>query len=159
MAWPIDPKGTGKVLTAKRKNGSTLAETAAAMVVLLPVVVCLIFVVLEASQAYLIQQSLDQAAREAARNLAVQYGQNNSIAASRITQDTLVFDGIRIHNVVNASSQFEDPTWDTSGSPPTVSVKVDYTSGKNGLPTFPNPDPLHLGSHFQLSGSSTYRLE
>lgn len=147
------------MIKQRANNGAVIAETAAAMVLLLPITICIIFVILEASQAYLIQQSLDQAAREAARNLAVQYGQNNSIAGNRITEDTLVFDGIRIRAIVNSSSQFEDPTWNTSGAPPTVSVKVDYTSGQNGLPAFPNPDPLHLGSNFKLSGSSTYRLE
>jgi hypothetical protein len=71
----------------------------------------------------------------------------------------LVFDTIRIHNIVNASSQFDDPVWSPGSTPPTVSVTVHYTSEKNGLPPFPNPDPLHLGSHFQLAATSTYRLE
>ena len=144
-----------------RRNGkgASIAETAASMVLLLPILIAILFVVLESAQAYMIKEGLSQGAREAARNLAVQYGVNPAIGTSRAMQDTMVFDGIRIHDIINASAQFDDPTFDSSGTPPIVTVTIHYTSGQNGLSVFPNPDPLHLGSSFQLSATSTYRLE
>jgi Flp pilus assembly protein TadG len=134
-------------------------ETAASLVVMLPLLVMIMFVVLEASHAYLIKESLAQGAREAARALAIAYGQNSQIANNRPLEDAQVLSGITIPNIINASAQFSDPVWTTTGSLPEVMVTVTYTSNQNGLPPFPNPDPLHLGSNFTLNATSTYRLE
>jgi Flp pilus assembly protein TadG len=147
------------VFSRRNQKGTSIAETAASMVILLPILIMVLFVVMEASQAYLIKEGLSQAAREAARNLAVAYGQSTSIVDSRTTQDDKVFDNIRIKNIVNASEQFDNPTWDTTGSPPIVTVRVEYKGGQYGLSTFPNPDPLKLGQNFKLDATSTYRLE
>jgi hypothetical protein len=147
------------VFLRRNQKGSSIAETAASLVIFLPILIAVLFVVLEASQAYLIKESLAQGAREAARNLAVQYGQNSQIVNNRPMEDTMVFDNIQIHNIINSSTQFDDPVWNTTAIPPTVQVTVHYTSGQNGLPTFPNPDPLHIGSQFALDAVSTYRLE
>jgi len=89
----------------------------------------------------------------------VQYGSNSQIQYSRSMQDVMVFNNIHINNVVVSTNQFDNPTWDTAGIPPTVTVTVHYTSGQNGLSTFPNPDPLHIGKNFKLDATSTYRLE
>jgi Flp pilus assembly protein TadG len=129
------------------------------MVILLPVLITILFVVVEASQAYMIKESLANGARQAARDLAVAYGQNSTIANNRSMEDSWVFDNIRIKNIINSDTQFDDPVWDTSGQPPTVTVTVNYTSGQNGLPPFPNPDPLKLGNNFKLNATATYRLE
>jgi Flp pilus assembly protein TadG len=147
------------VFVKRKQNGASIAETAASLVLFLPILIAVLFVVLEASQAYLIKEGLSQAAREAARNLAVQYGSNSQIQYSRSMQDVMVFNNIHINNVVVSTNQFDSPTWDTAGIPPTVTVTVHYTSGKNGLSTFPNPDPLHIGKNFKLDATSTYRLE
>jgi len=129
------------------------------MSLLLPLMITMIFVVLEASYAYTIRTSLAEGAREAARDLAIAYGQNPSVATDRSLQNSLVFDTIRITNMINSSTQFDDPVFNTASDPETVSVNVRYTSSQNGLPPFPNPDPLNLGSSFQISAQSTYRLE
>ena len=147
------------MLLTRNQKGASIAETAASLVIFLPILIAVLFVVLEASQAYLIKEGLSQGAREAARNLAVQYGQNSQIQFNRSMQDTMVFDNIQIHDIINSSTQFDDPVWNTNAIPPTVQVTVHYTSGQNGLPTFPNPDPLNLGNHFALDAVSTYRLE
>ncbi len=144
---------------SRSANGSTIAETAAAMGILIPLIFAILFVVAEVSQAYLIKESLSQSAREAARQMAICYGQDQQIKTNRKLQERYVFDQIRIANIVNSSQQFANPVWDVTGSPPTVSVTVSYTSGKNGLPVFPAPDPLSFGSKFNLVASSVYRIE
>lgn len=147
------------VAKARKQRGFTIAEAGASMALLLPLVIMLVFVVLEASYAYLIKTSMSQAAREAARDLAIAYGQNPAIASDRSLQDSLVFNNIRIPKMVASSQQFEDPVFDTAGNPPTVSVRVRYMGGQFGLPQFPNPDPLNLGSGLVIDGTNTYRLE
>lgn len=129
------------------------------MVLLIPLIFTVLFIVLEASKAYMIKESLAQGARQAARDLAVAYGQNPSIENNRSLQDTMVFDNIKLAGAINASEQFDDPEWNTGAAPPTVTVTVHFTSGQNGLPRFPDPDPLKLGSNFHLDATSTYRLE
>jgi Flp pilus assembly protein TadG len=142
-----------------RRSGATIVETAASLLLFLPILFTFLFVVLEVSTAFLIKEALAQGARQAARNLAVAYGSNHGIASSRAQQNTLVFDGIRITNIIASSAQFTDPQFNPNANPPTVTVSVNYTSNQNGLPVFPNPDPLHLGGSLKLSSTSTYRLE
>jgi hypothetical protein len=148
-----------KAVTYSRKKGSTIIESAAAMLMYLPILITFLFVVLEVATFFLIKETLAQAARQAARDLAVAYGSNPGIASSRSQQDTQVFNTIRVNNIINASAQFSNPIFNPNSSPPTVSVSVSYTGNQYGLPPFPNPDPLHLGSNFVLNSSSTYRLE
>jgi len=142
-----------------RKKGSTIVETVASFVLYLPILVTFLFVIMEVATFFLIKETLAQAARQAARDLAVAYGSNHGIANSRTQQNTLVFDTIRFYNIINASAQFSNPTFNPNATPPTVTVSVSYTGNQFGLPPFPNPDPLHLGANFVLNSSSTYRLE
>ena len=143
----------------RTKTGGVLAESAAALVVMLPVIVALTFVILEVSQSYLIKTSLAQGARQAARDLAIAYGKDPTVATSRAMQDSQAFDKIRIYNLINDSAQFENPVFDTSVIPHTVKVRVNYLSGQYGLPVFPNPDPLQLAGKFRVFAESVYRLE
>jgi hypothetical protein len=146
--------------TSRKNRGATIAEAGAALGLLLPLAFTLIFVVMEASYAYLIKESMAQGARQAARDLSIYYGQNGSaIASNRTLQDSMVFDKIRITNMIKSSSQFANPVFQTTTEPLTVTVTCSYTGGQYGLPTFPNPDPLNLGSNITLSATSTYRLE
>lgn len=142
----------------RKSRGSSIAETAASMVILLPLLIMILYVGLEASKAYMIKESLAQASRQASRNLAIAYGQDKSVANNQSLEDAYVYSNIRINGVVASSDQFR-AEWNNTASPPTVKVTVDYTSGQNGLAPFPDPDPLGLGSSFHLSASSTYRLE
>jgi len=143
----------------RSERGVSIAEAAASMSLLIPLVVLLMFVVLEVSRAFFMREILDQAARQAARDLAIAYGQQPGLANSRSLQETLVFDKIRVQNIVNDSAQFSDPIFDTVSDPATVKVSVSYLSNQYGLPPFPDNDPLGLGNAFVLSGQSTYRLE
>lgn len=142
-----------------RRRGASIAETAASMVLLIPILFMVLYVVLEASKAYFIKESLAQGARQAARDLAVEYGRNSSIENNRSQQEALVFDNIKINGAIADSDQFDDPQFQPDASPPTVTVTVRYKGGQYGLPTFPNPDPLKLGRNFSLNATSTYRLE
>jgi Flp pilus assembly protein TadG len=143
----------------RKQRASSIAEAAAAMGIMLPLIFIVIFTVIEITQAYLIRECLAQGARSAARQMAIAYGQDNQIKESRSLQNKLVFDNIRITNIINSSQQFDNPKWNVTGYPPTVTVTVSYTSGKNGLPAFPNTDPLNLASKLTLSAKSVYRVE
>ncbi|HEY9870146.1 MAG TPA: TadE/TadG family type IV pilus assembly protein, partial [Candidatus Obscuribacterales bacterium] len=133
------------------QGGVSIVEAAASLSLLLPLMMVIVFVVLEVSDAYLIKTSLSQGARRAARDLAVAYGQNPAVATSRSLQNAMVLDNVRIHNMINDSRQFDDPIFDTNATPHTVHVTVRYASNQYGLPPFPYPDPLNLGSRFAIS--------
>lgn len=140
-------------------SGIGLAESTASLSLLLPVIITLVFVILEISMSFFIQSTLSEAARQAARDLAIAYGVAPSVTSSRTMQNTMVFDNIRIANVVNSSEQFDDPVFSTATDPATVTVNIRYASNQYGLPAFPSTDPLHLGSDYLISASCTYRLE
>lgn len=146
-------------LNISRKKGAAIAEAAASMVVMIPLMVTLIFVCLEVSFGCFLHENLAQAARKAARDLAIQYGADPKIVESRSKQDALVFDQIRINNIVNSSLQFDDPVFQTGNVPHTVTVTVRYLSNQYDLPKFPYPDPLGIGQSYQPVARSTYRLE
>lgn len=152
-------KEVTKVFVIRRRKGVSIAETAASMVLLIPLLFLVLYVVLEASKAYFIKESLAQGARQAARDIAIIYGTNPRIEGDRYMQDSMVYSTIKISGAIADEKQFEEAQFDSNANPPTVTVTVNYTSGQNGLPTFPNPDPLHLGNNFKLSATSTYRLE
>ena len=143
---------------SRNNQGAMIAEAGATMALMLPILIVVIFVGLEASYAYLIKSSLSEGAREAARSLAIDYGLDPAIASSRSAQDAQVFNNIRINNIINNSQQFDNPVFNTASNPPTVSVNVRYTSNQYGLPQFPNPDPLNLKNTLVIAGTATYRL-
>src|SRR5437868_1800640 len=96
-----------------RETGSLIAEAGAAFAFLFPLLVVVLYVTLEASYAYTIKSTLDQASRQACRDLAIAYGQNPAIATNRGLQDSQVFDRIRVNNIINNSQQFNNPAWNT----------------------------------------------
>jgi hypothetical protein len=146
-------------MKSSRNRGVSISEAGAAMVVVLPLVFLMIYVIVEISYAYLIEASLAQGAREAARNLAINYGQNPAIANNRSLEEAQVLDHVRIPNIINDSAQFDDVVWETAATPHTVQVNVRYLGNRYGLRAFPYPDPLKLGGNFIISAESTYRLE
>jgi len=128
------------------------------MMVLIPVLFMVLFVIIECSKAYYLKEALAQGARQAARDMAIAYGQNKQYDGNRAMQD-LVYANVKMPQVINDVQQFDDAQFDTSSLTPKVTVTVHYTSGQYGLPKFPDPDPLGLASHFALQASSTYRVE
>lgn len=142
-----------------RARGASIAEFGAALVVLIPLAICLMLVAAEVTQAYLINAVLAQSAESAAREMAIQYASDSNIATSRSLQDSLVYDNIRNAGVINASEQFDQAAFSLDTDPKTVSVTVHYLSGQYGLAPFPFIDPLNIGSNFQLQGKATYRVD
>ena len=140
-------------------DGASIVEAGAALTLLLPVMMLVLYVTLESSYAYLIKNSMNEASRMAARDLAIAYGQDSTIANDRSKEESSVFNNIRLPNMVNDSAQFTNVNWDLANSPATVSVTAVYTANRYSLPPFPNPDPLNLGGSFQVGATATYRLE
>jgi hypothetical protein len=146
-------------MRSRRLRGFSIAETAASLALLFPLLFVALFVTVETAYGMFLKACLSEASREAARNLAIAYGQNPQVANNWGLEDSMVLSKIRIHNVLNNSAQFDPPQWNTAASPYTVTVNVHYTGGKYNLPPFPHPDVLKLGGGFIMSSQSTYKLE
>ncbi|MBX9688430.1 MAG: pilus assembly protein [Candidatus Obscuribacterales bacterium] len=138
-------------------SGMTIAETVAFMSVMLPILMAVILVLAELSHVYVIRQGLLHAARQAARSMVAIYDESPIIAKNRSIQDSLVYSHVKIKDIVNSSNQFDFASFDQSSTPAKVTVKVQYTSGQNGLAKFPIFDPLNLGS-YQMSETATYAV-
>lgn len=137
------------------ESGGVLAEAVAVTSFLLPIVVFLAMVIVQATFAYIIDRDLQIAAGLAARALAEQGVPQNG---QQVTQD-IVFSNIKIANSVVDPSQFTPaPVYNFSANPPTVTVFVQYKS--TGIqPVTPIPDPLNLGKLFIIKAQATYRLQ
>ena len=140
-------------------RGLAITEFAAVLSILLPLLLLILYVGFQASLAWTIRTNLDIAARKAARNMAVEYG-NSAALTTDTTAQQAIYTNVRIPNFVNDNAQFEAPIFNTSVQPGTVTIKVNYPGdGSHGLPRFPNPDVMHLGSSFTLSSTNTATLE
>jgi hypothetical protein len=148
-------------LLSRRSAGSAIVEGAAGLMILIPLLILIVYVVLEASHAYFIYGSLQQGAQEAARALATYpVGQPPGYVNFPLTpgQIQAVLQPITVSGVINDPSQFTPTFIGPPSSPTSVVVTVKYTSGQNGLPVFPDADVLNLGSSFQLQASATYQV-
>ncbi|HEY9789546.1 MAG TPA: TadE/TadG family type IV pilus assembly protein [Candidatus Obscuribacterales bacterium] len=140
------------------QRGSSLAELCAALVVVFPLFVLVLYVTLEACHAYLIKNGLNEATRQAARDLAKAYDQNVLITDSRALQDSEVLSKISIPGILNSTAQFT-VQFNETATPPNVAVSAVYEGGKYGLSAFPTVNPLHLSNPFKIACQSVYRLE
>lgn len=153
---------TIKKLRARRCRGQAgrIAELGAALALVLPIAITFLFVAVECTQIYLINSALNHAAAQAARKLAIGYGND---PASTMANPSTVFSQIKFLNIVQSSNQFSIPSgsggWNTSAFPPTVTVQVSFVSGSNGCPSLPNPDPLMLSSTLTMTATATSTLE
>jgi Flp pilus assembly protein TadG len=144
----------------KPKSGFTLIEATATICVMLPIMITVVMAIQEVSQAYQLKQGLAQAARQAVRDLAAQYGVSEMIATDRASQDATVYSKVTVPGVVSHQSQFDDGVFDTVSDPPKVTVTVHYKcNATTGLPLFPAFDPLNWGSNVDLNASATYSLK
>lgn len=143
----------------QRATTGSIAEFGAVLAVVIPLVFLLLFVCYECAYAYMIKGNIDNAAKNAARAMAIAYGQNPDVATNTSLQQN-VYSGIRIPNFVNDNRQFDPPQFSPSGGEPTnVTVTLTYRGGQYGLPPFPNPDPLNLSANFKIDATYTYQLE
>lgn len=147
---------------AKRRNraGFAIVELSASLMLLLPLLVVVCYVAAEAMQLCMIKSVLNHAASVAARRLAIAYASDQM---SAISNPENTFSSIRVNNVVIDDRQFSIPPgtagWDLYSKPPTVCVEVTFTSDQYGLPRFPSPDPLNLGTNLVLKSSAKANLE
>jgi len=165
-----------------RKSGASLAEAAALMALFFPLIMAILYVVMEASQVYVISEALNQSARQAARNVATMYhtypgiANNNAQAlalcckpitkpvgtAGAYVTDVSQFGGA---NGAGSNITFTNMgNMDLKGTttPPTVTVTCTYISnGTTGLPQFPQWDVLKLSkvAGFKMMGTAVYQVE
>jgi hypothetical protein len=141
-----------------RAKGAVIAETAASMLILVPVLFLILFAVAQGAQAYAINSVLNQAARQAAREIALKYLDDPGMS-NRDSQDQYVYDNIRTAGILVDSGQFDTAEIEGTGDPITCTVTVHYKGGEYGLPPFPQFDVLNLGDAFHLSATSTFKTE
>jgi len=144
----------------RSNKGSQCAELGAALTCFLPLLITCFCVAAETIQFFMINSGLQQVANTAARQLAIAYMTNPTTAMANPSSS---FTGLTFLNIVTSTNQFSVPSgssgWNTSNTPPTVTVVVTFKSGQNGCANFPNPDPLGIGTNFSLSASATALLE
>lgn len=145
----------------RRNQCGMLTEAVSSLMLFIPLLVMLILVTIQATEAYLIAKNMSRAAQIAARSLAETYKSNSQIATDSSAQQA-IFDNIRIPQMVSANSQFSIPAngWQTTAQPKTVTVVVTYISGVGSPanPPYPNPNILNMSSLFKISADSTYRI-
>lgn len=139
----------------RRGSGGVLAEAVAVTSFMLPILVFLSLVIIQATNAYIIDRDLQVAAGLAARALAEQGVPKDG---QQVTQD-IIFSNIKIPDRVVDPSQFSPaPIYNFTSKPPTVTVFVQYKS-TGAQPVSPIPDPLNLGKLFIIKAQATYRLQ
>ena len=145
----------------RRNKGSLLVEAVSALAMMSPIFLIMIFVVIEASQAYVIATAMTEGAGLASRALADYYQTNPEVVYTSSEQQA-IFANIRIPGKISSNAQFSIPTggWNLTSSPPTVTVVCSYLPGQGSpaLGPYPSIDPLGLGSRFVVSSSATYSL-
>lgn len=152
----------GRNCKNRRRNSSgMLAEAVSSLALLLPVMLIIVFVAIQGSNAYVIARHMNQGAMIAARSLAEEYLVNNDIVTDTAAQQA-IFSEIRLKDMISSNSQFSIPSggWQTATDPKTVTVVCTYIPGAGSPPNppFPNPDILGLGANFKVSMEATYRI-
>ncbi|HEY9774825.1 MAG TPA: TadE family protein [Planktothrix sp.] len=147
----------------RRESGAQIPEFAAAIALVLPIFIAIIYLAYEACMYVYLKTGVDAAARTEARWLAINFNylaQENGDSAS--TYSTWKNSKVRVSQCVVSNAQFTNGTIDSTGkfvttapdvvsnggcitSPSgrnTVAVQVIYP-GDTGLPDWPNP-PIKL---------------
>jgi hypothetical protein len=145
---------------AHNSHGVTLVEFAAALVVGLPLVMIMLYAILEANFWFTIQSNLDAAARRGAWLEAQDFAKNGP--AQNDVIDGAGSQAFDIPHFVNRNLNQFSIVWETSTAPHSVTVYCTYPQGGNStynLPRFPYPDVFNLGSSFKLQSMATYPLQ
>lgn len=152
---------------SRNRYGAAIVEFAAALVVIFPLVFIIVFTCYEMSLAFMIYNALNQSAHTAAMTLSRVYGSDPTVASNTAMQESFL-QNITFNNMVVSPNQFtvtfpanpQQSSWlDTDGNVPVVVVTCTYTSGQNGLPPFPYPDPLNIASKITLQATAVAFLE
>lgn len=144
----------------RNQKGTSIPEFGASLL-FLPFLFLVIFAAVQFTHAYIIRAELSAAARQAARDIAIQYGVDSTSVTTRSQQDSVVFNNIRLYPCVTKSSQFSDAYIFTKGAGNTarkyVTITANYVNTQNGQLYRDISGWLKMPD--KLSESSTYRLE
>lgn len=146
---------------ACRGQVGTIAEAVTALALFVPVFVVVVYVTIQATNAYVIAENMTQGAQTAARALSEEYRMHPNIVTDTNAQQA-IFYNIRIPKMISSNSQFSIPNngWQTAVEPKTVTVIVTYIPGAGSppLPPYPNPNLLNMSSAFRIAIPATYKL-
>jgi Flp pilus assembly protein TadG len=157
-------RNRAKKFSRRSQAGTNIVEFGGALVVGLPLIMAMIYGIVECSMLFAIRTNLDNATRMAAQLLINDYENNGNASNGSATNlpGTYAFDigaGLPGYYFVHKSANQFTWTWSLNSSPKTVTVRVAYPStqyGVKGLLPFPHPDPFHLGSNFQIATTGTF---
>lgn len=152
---------------ARTRSGGSIVEAGAAMALLLPVLMIMMWVITEVSQYFVLKQQLAFVARQAAREISYAYGtlgytSMNSGGVGSGAANTgdanylQIVNAISVPGIINANSNTQFKVFFTVPNSPSlarsfVTATVSYKNGPN-LPTFPW-NPLKTGFlNFDISG-------
>ena len=145
----------------RRSKGAVLVEAVLAIAIFVPIMVVIVWAVLEVSFAYIIATNMNEASHLAARALADEFLRNPSIVHDNKTQ-ARILSTVRIPGMVATNEQFSFPpgAWVVTSVPRSVSVQCTYLPGVGDPPLalFPNPDILNIRSHLNIQSSATTPL-
>lgn len=148
-----------RVYRRRSRNGGAIVEAGAAMALLLPVLLIMMWAITQVSQYFVLKQQLAYVARQAAREIAYGYGtmkyttmnsggNSSGAAATGDSNYQNILNDISVPGVINpnSSSQFQ-VSFTIPNSPSLarsfVTATVTYQNGPN-LPRFPW-NPLQSG--------------
>jgi Flp pilus assembly protein TadG len=144
---------------SRNEKGSAIVEFGATLAWGLPVLTSILLMGVQLGLYTTANHQLATGAREAARALAIAYGQDNSIANNRTLQNTAVFDTIRKTGFINNTNQFANPVFTThvngAVTMTTVTVTVNMTSNQYGCANLGGVLPIPQ----TISQAETYRCE
>jgi hypothetical protein len=150
------------------KSGISLVEFAAAVVFGLPLVMTMLYAVIEANLFFTIRTNLDLAVRQGAQKIINKWNMTRtapsplSVTGGELpagcSVDIKSGDG---HYFVRTGAKQFDYKWDTSNGINTIHIFVHYptpaaAAGLNIVP-FPYPDPFKVGSSFNIWSCGTFR--
>jgi hypothetical protein len=146
----------------RNQNGSAIVELGASL--FLWVIAIMVFLAGVAfTLCYVINGSLAAGARQAARDIAVEYGKGSTTVDTRAEQNTVAYDNIRINGIITSSSQFSDAVFTTVGTGTSarkyVTVKCTFTNGQSNSVGYNSSLGGYLNLPNVLSVSETYRCE
>ncbi|HEY9788993.1 MAG TPA: TadE family protein [Candidatus Obscuribacterales bacterium] len=157
-------KSRARKFCCRSQLGTNIVEFGGALMIGLPLIMAMLYGIVECSMLFAIRTNLDNATRLAAQLLINDYESSGSVSNGTATNlpGTYAFDiaaGIPGYYFVHKSAKQFTWTWSVNSSPKTVTVRVAYPTtqfGVNGLLPFPHPDPFHLGSNFQIATTGTF---
>ncbi len=132
-------------LRPQRNNGAALAEAAASISMFLPILLMVIFVALECTEAYIIHNGLTLGAYQAARTISsiISHNPNSSINQ---TQLNAAYNIVNVPGVINSNY--------IQGSTPSTSSNPNFPSSDNPNPamftqnTYPTPSTVTVTAVF-----------